>query len=147
MLRMPAALFRFSRLAALPLLALPMPTTQLLLLPPPLPPASATLRSAVSVPALAVPGLSVAPAFNATSPLNVEFRLLVLPTVSALPFRLARPAPFRAPRVWPAPRLRIAPLATVTLTSDPSAPAAFRFSVPALTFTADAGFVMVPAAV
>src|SRR5947209_14530801 len=62
------AVGRLSGLAAPGPVPLPMPTTQLL----PAPPFRVTLRSAASVPALFVPGLSVAPALvpRVTSPLG-----------------------------------------------------------------------------
>src|SRR4029453_6268527 len=79
-----------------------------------------------------VPALVSAPVPLITPP-NEELRSLVLPTVSVLAPRVTKPAePLRAPSVWLAPRLSVAPEETVTLASEPRAVALLEFNVPAV---------------
>ena len=67
------------------------------------------------------------------TPPNEELTLLVLPTVSVLAPRATEPAePLRAPSVWLAPRLSVAPEEMVTLASEPRAVALLEFNVPAV---------------
>ncbi len=69
------------------------------------------------------------------TPLKVEARLLLLPTVKVLPSRFTVPAPLSEPIVWLAPRLKLAPGETATVASVPRAVALLEFSAPPVTLT------------
>ena len=88
-----------------------------------------------------MPALVNAPVPEIT-PLKVELRLSVLPTVrvceaarTTLPEFRALPTLVSAAMVWVAPTLKVAPSATLTVARVPRASARFEFNVPAVILT------------